>query len=248
MALPNLKEQIARTVNARRIGLTFLRNQWFRTPCNIRICGTPANLSYPSEQGVKADFIGCFIRDDYGLLRSARFKPETIVDVGANVGFFSMAARNAFPEATIHAHEPNPRSLPYLQANTSPLHIRVYSESVGSENCAVSIVDRSDCNQATTQKNESGTVNQVDLEQVLNRAGRQIDLLKMDCEGAEWEIFNNAGAVWRNVRELRMEYHLTQAKTYVDVVRKLQVLGFSIHRHVPEMSWGVVWATNDHIL
>ena len=63
-------------------------------------------LSFPDEVGVVNDFLSIFLDDDYRLDR-VKWPVGTVLDIGANLGFFSIAARNAFPEATIHAYEPN---------------------------------------------------------------------------------------------------------------------------------------------
>ena len=44
--------------------------------------------------------------------------PRVILDVGANIGLFSIAAHVAFPGAKITAVEPSPVVLPALQRNT----------------------------------------------------------------------------------------------------------------------------------
>jgi hypothetical protein len=55
------------------------------------------NLRFTPEEGVDADFITCFLHNDYGLGRKLR-EVRTILDVGANIGFFSLAARGHYPE------------------------------------------------------------------------------------------------------------------------------------------------------
>lgn len=42
----------------------------------------------------------------------------TILDIGANVGFFALWAALRWPGSTIHCYEANPGTFPYLQRNT----------------------------------------------------------------------------------------------------------------------------------
>jgi len=49
------------------------------------------------------------------LLRDTR----TAIDVGANLGWYSVLASKAMIEGTVHAFEPNPDVLPYLAANAA---------------------------------------------------------------------------------------------------------------------------------
>lgn len=101
------------------------------------------DLQFPDELGVKNDFLGCFIEDVYGL-REFNFTPRTILDVGANVGFFSMAARSYYPNALIHAYEPNPRIIAALANQARAAAFQYFSEAVGSENGTVEIAENGD--------------------------------------------------------------------------------------------------------
>lgn len=56
-----------------------------------------------------------------------------------------------------------------------------------------------------------------------------IDLLKLDCEGAEWDIFADADA-FRRVRLIRMEFHLTEGRTLSEFESRVKDLGFHIDR------------------
>lgn len=228
-------------LNARRFGIWFARNKWFSLPKRIWINNREQVLSHPGEIGVTNDFLACMIWNDYGL-RVNLPAPKTIVDIGANIGLFSLAARGTYSNARIHAYEPNPRAVPYLRENTKGLDIEIFDEAVGSTDGFVSIDDQGDSNQATTQSKENGSIRQVALSTVISRIAGPIDLLKLDCEGAEWELFN-AGECWNSIRHLRMEYHLGNSHTFAEVATTLRRLGFGITRHRPNTNFGLVWAS-----
>jgi FkbM family methyltransferase len=198
-------------------------------------------LRLPEDHGAQSDFFACFIRNDYGL-RHELDTVQTILDVGANVGFFSIAARARYPRAVIHAYEPNPRVLPFLEANVSELGISVYPEAVGGDEGRVSMLDSGASNQARTSTNAAGTISQVTLETAIARLGGSVDLLKLDCEGAEWDLFQ-LGDCWRKVRDIRMEYHLFHGETVEQVEQTLRGLGFVVTRCKPDAGFGMVWAT-----
>jgi len=233
--------QASFSMNAARLGFLFLRARWFRMPQEIRVGGRRLSLSYPPEAGVQNDFIACVIRDEYGLGRELSGL-RTIVDVGANVGFFSLAARHRWPRATIHAYEPNPRVFQYLRSNTSALGIEIHPEALGAQDGFTSIFDSGDSNQARTSGCEGGEIPQVTLSHAIERIGGTVDLLKLDCEGAEWDLFQAADA-WRRVRNLRMEYHLFHGETIPQLESTLQALGFKVIRLEPGPGFGILWAT-----
>ncbi len=227
--------------NGLRFGLIYSRTRWFKMPGSVRAAGKTVSLQYPPETGVRSDFIGCVISNEYGLHRKL---PEvrTIIDIGANVGFFSLAARGHYPHATIHAYEPNPRVLPFLSSNLSKLDIGVYPEAVGASNGFVSMLDAGPSNQAQTCSSDHGEIAVIAFDRAIQRIGGQVDLLKLDCEGAEWDLLQ-LPECWKHIRNLRMEYHLFHGETFAQVEEALRRLGFAIILAKHDLGFGMVWAT-----
>ncbi len=229
--------------NGRRFGVPFVRHSGFQVPTEIRLGDRKIELSYPDELGVANDFLVCFIHDEYGLVE-IQSSVATLVDIGANVGFFSLAARARFPEATIHAYEPNSRTLAFLQRNAAAGRFEVFGEAVGASEGWVTIEDGGDSNQARTSATaDAQGVRQVPLATIVKRLGGWIDFAKIDCEGAEWDLFRNS-ASWKRIGEVRMEYHLVGGHTYAELEQTLGGLGFEIYLHHRAKSWGMVWARN----
>jgi FkbM family methyltransferase len=231
--------------NGVHFGVPFLRYSTFEVPRRMRIRGQgTVPLSFPEEHGVKVDFLACVIRNDYGLGKGLG-DVHTILDIGANVGLFSLSASDFYPRAKVHAYEPNPKVLPFLLANTRGLtDCTVFSEAVGGEACTVQmIMNEGDSNQAQTRCDEQGSIRQVAFREAIERAGGTVDLLKMDCEGAEWGMFQMPDC-WTAIRHLRMEYHLVDGHCFQDVLDAMNKLHFTVTRHNPESKWGLVWA--DH--
>ena len=230
--------QLTYIANAIRFRVPSLRRATFRTPRSVRLGSRSVPLVYPDEGGVGNDFVTCFMVDDYGLGR-VRGPVRTILDIGANIGFFSLAARAHFPGAAIDAYEPNPRVLPYLRRNASVCAVRVCAEAVADRAGTVSIIESGDSNQARTQ--EGGEVPLIALSTAVERLGGVVDLAKIDCEGAEWDMFRDERG-WRGIRQLRMEYHLWGRHAYREVSDRVAALGFYITHHRPSGQWGTLWA------
>jgi len=233
-------EELGFRFHALRLGIFFLRARWFKMPHAVRAAGKKVVLHYPPEHGVEVDFIGCCVRNDYGLRQQLK-AVETILDIGANVGFFSIAARAHYPNAKIHAYEPNRRIFPFLKSNTEQLRINIYQEAVGADEGKVAIADEGDSNQARTVVSADGWIPQIALQRAVERLGGAVDLLKLDCEGAEWDMFRSA-VPWRHIRNIRMEYHLFDNHTLRDVEQALQQLGFRVTRFEPSTGFGLIWA------
>jgi FkbM family methyltransferase len=226
--------------NGLRYGFVFVRAAWFKMPQSLSVAGKRVALHYPPEHGAQADFFACFVRNDYGLRK--QLPPiRTILDIGANVGFFSMAARERYRDATIHAYEPNPRVIEYLRANAAPLGIVLHAQAVGNHAGFVQMIDEGASNQARTSAAQNGGIPLVTLDTAIDRLGGSVDLLKLDCEGAEWDLFELEDA-WRRIRNVRMEYHLFRGETVEQVERALQKLGFDAIHWQHDIGFGMVWA------
>jgi FkbM family methyltransferase len=234
---------IRRMANARRYGIDFVRRRNFAVPAHIRIGSRRVAISYPAEDGVRNDFLTCFLDDEYGL-RHVRGPVRTVLDIGSNVGFFAMSARARFPEAIVHAYEPNPRILPFLKANTAECRVEVFADAVGDRDGIVNVIVSGDSNQ--TRVSTSAGISEesaalVPLSTAVRRLGGLVDVAKIDAEGAEWEMFSDATA-WKGIRQVRMEYHLWGQRSYPEVAASLDKLDFDIEHHVASGEWGTVWA------
>ncbi|MEJ5232949.1 MAG: FkbM family methyltransferase [Geminicoccaceae bacterium] len=152
---------------------------------------------------------------------------RTVVDIGANQGFFAIAARKWFPNAVIHAYEPNTALHDVLESNAGAVEAKVFWEAVGSTPGTVELELFDDTNLTRAHRSDQGAFPLVPFATVAERIGGTIDLLKLDCEGWEWEILEAAAV--RNVRILTMEYHLAETSlTHDDVGPWLAKRAFSL--------------------
>lgn len=216
----------------------FLHHVDFRIPQTLRINGAKKKMTFIDVQngGFKYEFIETCLNDGYHLkeIKKKLKDIEVIVDIGANQGLFTIAARKHFAKASITCYEPNKQLENYLSPNASTLNADVYYEAVTKENCKVQLqFGETDLHTKTLHDDEGG-VTGTSFRNVIERAGGKIDMLKMDCEGGEWEILEDEES-WKNVRSLTMEYHLW-AKPDIKVevlIRLLEKLNFKVIFHNP---------------
>jgi FkbM family methyltransferase len=230
--------------NASRFGIPFTRRASFQIPTCIKLNSTFVDVHSNGEHGARIDFLMCLIEDGYGL-DALKETLSTILDIGANQGFFALAAGSLFPNATIHCYEPNPRILPVLEQNTAAVRAGVFREAVGASEETVFLEESGDSNQArTTSVATGGAVPQVSLRTAVERLGGRVDLAKIDCEGAEWEMFGDPEH-WKAIRHLRMEYHLMNRHAFSEVRSHLLAFGFEIFHHESSGDWGTGWARRE---
>jgi FkbM family methyltransferase len=227
--------------NANRLGISFTRRAAFQIPARVKLGSRFVDVHSNGEHGARIDFLMCLVEDGYGL-EELRETPTTVLDIGANQGFFALAARSFFPDATIHCYEPNQRILSILEKNAEAVRAEVFREAVGSSEGTVFLEESGDSNQARTTSVAGGTaVAQVSLRTVVERLGGKVDLAKIDCEGAEWKMFGDPEP-WKAIRNLRMEYHLLDVHHFGEVASSLNAFGFEIFHHEPSIGFGTIWA------
>jgi FkbM family methyltransferase len=227
--------------HARRYRIKFRRARGFEIPRSLLISGKRIPVKYPTGDGFKMDFIDLFLRDTYCLDIVARDKGiKQILDIGANCGSFSMVARASFPRAAISAYEPNPIVLPTLRHNVAELDIEINPVAVGAVAGSVHMEHP----EGATNEGRAmtgGNIPCLAICDVLDRV-RNVDLLKLDCEGSEWGILD--ALPWGASRWLTMEYHLwaKEGASHADVRALLGRKNFQVVRQVEMGSVGMMLA------
>jgi FkbM family methyltransferase len=241
--LPSLMSVIRlmrRAILAARLGVLFTGMSRFRIPSKFGYGRRRIFLQVPPEAGLSSDFVNVIIDDDYGL-REMTIKPATIIDVGANVGLFSVWAGLMFPDAVVHAYEPNARLYPFLNHNCAQVGATVFHEGVGSHTGFASVVDHPESRLASTKPFSGGeSVKITSVSDALNRVNGAVDLLKLDCEGAEWDIFQEEH-LFERILEVRMEYHLVGGKSLSDLKEVFSSRGFILTHLKKNQGFGIAW-------
>ena len=157
-------------------------------------------------------FVVVFCKRDYG-----KIKPGSVtVDVGANIGMFSLYALSQ-GAIFVECFEPCKESFNILKKNVKlngfDKYVKFHNKAVSSEDgLLVSIpISSSPYNKATkfdfNAVTKSEQIETISLETAL-RSYPEIDLLKMDCEGAEFDILPSLTPMFLDkVNEIRMELH-----------------------------------------
>jgi len=153
----------------------------------------------------ESTFVHVFLNREYDV--ELPLAPRLIVDAGANVGYASVWFANRYPESRIIAIEPSPANFQLLRENTveypqvvlqqagvwpRACYLQVVTHGAGGEFLGEWGFQVQECDQAGSE-----TVPAVTLGQILAGSGLPaIDLLKLDVEGAEKEIFSASCDDW----------------------------------------------------
>jgi FkbM family methyltransferase len=150
------------------------------------------------------------VSDEYSLIPNS-LKPATIVDAGANAGFAIRWMKSRWPDASVVAIEPDPENFRIAQANTSEhIGVTLIEGALWSEEGRASFVCTGDEKYALRVKMEqAGPIRCVTVCGLMRQMGwDRIDLLKMDIEGAEREVFGPSAQEWiHKIGVLVVELH-----------------------------------------
>ena len=155
------------------------------------------------------------ILTDYYRLARLKFANAILIDLGANIGAFSILAASRFPGARNYAYEPEPQNYAMLCANIAlnGFEARIAPRAEGSSSddreLALSVTDNAAGHSHYWRGAETIRVPTASLKNILAREGiARCDLLKMDIEGSEYETLYAAdAATLKKIARLYLEYH-----------------------------------------
>jgi FkbM family methyltransferase len=223
-------------------------------------------LTAPSQIPFRAMFSEVFESGCY--MPSAEFRirtGDTALDIGANVGLFSIWVSLNVPSARIFAFEAahdnflalaeNVRSNRfkgisvhhYAVTDGSSDHVTLYRGFHGGIHSIRSEYRNWDPSIGSPRKTEK--VRTITLERILRRFRiEDVDFMKLDCEGAEYEIlFSTSGPTLSRIRKIVGEYHDLSAERHGGVLKEfLTRSGFktAFKAAGPGKPWGMFVATS----
>lgn len=168
-----------------------------------------------------------FIEREYKDIESTIKNAETqIIDIGGHIGIFSIYTRTLNPNVPILTFEPENENYKNLKENLKFNHIK----NIKTKNLAVSgkqeqttlFLSEDSHNHSLIKKSEKTQITQTTtLEKIIKT---HTDLIKMDCEGAEFEIIEKTPLkTLRLIKNFYIEYHTKAPKP---IIEKLQKAGF----------------------
>jgi len=181
-----------------------------------------------------------FVQEEYGWDQVNAPPDATIVDIGGNIGGYAIWAGGRYPTSTIYSYEPFPGSYELLRDNLerNEIHnVRTFPLAVWGRpgtllmDTTLPFANLYSTNDSMTPYQTGLRVKATSLDAIFaEHALESCDILKVDCEGAEYEILLNASAATLDrVRFILMEYHDNRTTyTHVDLVAHLQRHGFTV--------------------
>jgi FkbM family methyltransferase len=177
----------------------------------LRVISTPNDDILPL-------YIEIFVREDY--THSGFYSPkdgDVVLDVGANIGTFTLSQLAKCSTLKVHAFEPSEKTRARLQMNLDANHFQqsVTIHPFGlSDASKVLILDDhhfagSRSAHASTDPQSGEEIHCISLKEAVDRTGEErIALLKIDIEGAEIDVFQEQDeATWNKIERIALEFH-----------------------------------------
>lgn len=198
---------------ARRLGVDFAHCIRLR-PRDVRH-GILARAGGRSDLDV---FLHIFVDEPFLPLTDIT-EPKLVLDLGANVGYASIYFLNRFPSARIIAVEPDPENFRVCEQNLSDYsdRVRVLQAAVWSQRTHL-VLERGPWDDAVqvreARDGETTAIATVDMPSILElTGGLPVDLLKIDIERSELELFRGNPNRWLPfVRNIAIELHGTECE------------------------------------
>lgn len=183
------------------------------------------------------------------LLNGITLRPrDTVVDIGGNIGSFAvLAASIVGPSGRVVSIEPASATFARLKENVALNDLANVACVQGAIDAnpgtlTLHIDPKSALSSAfgvnATEGGQYETVQSFTLGQILEQ--EKIDwvhLLKVDCEGAEYGIFDSLSPeLARRIDQISMEVHPVVGRKFGDIEKRLKELGFEV-RTYPKLPW-----------
>ena len=228
-----------------------LRNWWtyyaekagfFTGPTLFFVTRTGVSIRVPKQ--LYPEFKSIFLREHYleGMVLPLAERP-IIVDIGANIGFFSLFAASKWG-GEVFAYEPvqanyqemvgNVKANPNLVINCRSMAVSGISGPIEMfYDHTATLTTKAKACPPEHKTTRTERVMAVTLLEILETEGLQtVDLLKMDCEGSEFSIlYQSRPETLRRISQIAMEVHpnLYDDNHNADSLRKyLTPIGFTV--------------------
>lgn len=202
-----------------RVALQLVLIRLFGTPYRCYVLRIPG---YPNpvfiRGGKSSDAVALYevlVTAEYGF-GTRGDSLGLIIDGGANIGMASLYFLNRYPVSRVIAVEPDPANFELCRLNLAPYgdRVRLFHGAIWKNENSLSLELGSEEWVSRVRDDPSGAIPAFTIKSLIAREPGVIDLLKLDIEGSEKEVFGPEAREWLpQVRNIAIELHGDDCKT-----------------------------------
>lgn len=193
-------------------------------------------------------FLEVLLRRDYLQYGIRLNKGDVAIDIGANIGAFTVLAAGIVGDTGhVYAYEPDPEVFERLKENIALnmlTNVTAVNEAISGTTGQgeLALHDKSAYNSITESTDgrdnanaDHVTISLRGIEDAINgvKEGR-VDLIKMDCEGAEYDILQHLSKETASkIRQISMELHVVDGHDPAEITQNLTRTGFRYREGYP---------------
>ncbi|MFH1522437.1 MAG: FkbM family methyltransferase [Patescibacteria group bacterium] len=199
-----------------------------------------------------------FINGCYDIcIKKLSSQKSIVVDLGSHIGVFSTRCSPKCKQVFAYEAQPDNYNLAVKNIkNKSINNVKLYNLAAWSSS-GQKIKLASDSEQLTGEhaikinsssvSDKEWLVKTIAVEDIFNENNiKYCDLLKLDIEGAEYEVlFSTPSYIFNKTKAICLEYHpdLTKKHTKEDLEELLKGFGFRVYETIIKKNYGILYAT-----
>lgn len=201
-----------------------------------------------SEKDITINKLTIFYKRPYELLYTynalfieelyrfpATDRAPVVLDCGANIGLSILYYKTLYPSAIIHAYEADKNNFLLLQKNIEVnqlKNVQAHFAAVWTHTGIVSFhAEGSEASHVLENENhKTNPVPSLSLTDILQQH-EHIDFLKIDIEGAEWQVLTQSGDSLQKAANVFIEYHgnVDETQKLADLIQLMTSKGYKVY-------------------
>ncbi|MBA3921778.1 MAG: FkbM family methyltransferase [Nostocaceae cyanobacterium] len=184
--------------------------------------GSGKGMKWVVGSGVHGIWLGSYEADKQQLLSKFPLGGTTVLDIGANVGFFSLLlSRMVGVEGKVIAFEPLPRNIDFINQHIKLNEIEnltIYPVAIGDKSGSIKFATSQYHEQGHVAENGDISVSVMTLDE-LNNLVTRVSFVKIDVEGYEANVLRGGETFFQTNRPIILL--ATHGKNQVDDCREI---------------------------
>jgi FkbM family methyltransferase len=216
-------------------------------------------IDTPNVPGARVPVYEIFAEDCYRLewlLGSLLDRPIQVVDIGGHVGTFACRLTQLHPKASVVSCEPSSATAACLRRNAElngvSDRVTVVERAVAATTGRAVFHDNgggSGLNGLAAVGHASGPATEVEtiaFDEVIAAAPVPVDVIKIDCEGAEYDlVLGSTPSSWESVQRVVIEFHPVEGHGWPELHDFFAGVGLIEQDKVSWEGYGCVWLSRE---